>query len=325
MHSKSGDNPVAGGVDAGIQTICGGLAQSGYICSEHIALTVYLALQLRRPVLVEGPPGVGKTALAEACAGHLGLPLIRLQCHEGLDEAKALYEWKYGKQLLYTQLLRDRLEELTRGAKDLHEAMEKLLSTEELFYSLPFLEPRPLLQALRQKQGAVLLVDEVDKANQEFEALLLEVLSDYQASIPEIGTLRAEVPPLVFLTSNDTRDLGEALRRRCLYLYIDFPEASLERRILNSRVPGIGERLRDALVDFVQQLRTLELKKEPSISETVDWAHTLLLLGVSALDAGTVERTLDVLLKFQADQEAVRGRLEELLGGGRGAGRKTGG
>src|SRR5690606_6811922 len=217
-------------------------------------------------------------------AGWLALPLIRLQCYEGLDEAKALYEWKYGKQLLYTQLLKEKLGDVLQGAKTIAESMDKLRGFGELFYSEDFLEPRPLLKALREPGGAVLLIDEVDKADEEFEALLLEILSDFQVSVPELGTVKAVVPPLVFLTSNNTREMGDALKRRCLHLHIPFPDARLEARIVEARAPEVGARLRAQLVAFVQGLRGLDLKKLPSVAETIDWAKTLVLLNADELD-----------------------------------------
>ena len=288
-----------------IDGVVAGLAQAGYISTRQIATAIYLGRELRKPILVEGPAGVGKTELAKAAAHFLELPLIRLQCYEGLDESKALYEWKYGKQLLYTQILKDTLRASFDESAGLDAAMTKLRGFDELFFSEQFLEPRPLLRALQQPGGAVLLIDEVDKSDEEFEAFLLELLSDFAVTIPELGTVTAEVPPLVILTSNDTRDLGDALKRRCLHLHIGFPDMRLEQRIVDVRVPGVGERLRRQLVAFVQQLRKLELKKLPSVSETIDWARVLLLLNVEELDADVVRDTLNVLLKFEDDVNAV--------------------
>ncbi|MEN0073676.1 MAG: MoxR family ATPase [Paracraurococcus sp.] len=290
-----------------------GLQSAGYIASRPISTAVYLAHHLRKPILVEGPAGVGKTELAKAVSGWLGLSLIRMQCYEGLDESKALYEWKYGKQLLYTQILKDRMGSVLGEEPGLDAAMRRLHGVSDLFFSEEFLEPRPLLRALREPGGAVLLIDEVDKADQEFEAFLLELLSDYQVSIPEIGTVRAEVAPLVLLTSNSMRDLGDALKRRCLHLHIGLPDARLEARIIASRVPAAAEDLRRQLVAFVQQLRTLDLKKLPSVSETIDWARVLVLLHAPQLDHGMVRDTLNVLLKFESDIEAVEPQIAELL------------
>lgn len=289
------------------------LEARGYIASDSIALTLFLALQLEKPVLVEGPPGVGKTELAKAASALLGRPLIRLQCYEGLDESKALYEWKYGKQLLYTQVLKEQLGDVLRGAQGLAESVARLHEFGDIFYSAEFLEPRPLLAALQAEDGAVLLVDEIDKADQEFEAFLLELLSDFQVSVPELGTVKAKTRPLVLLTSNNQRELSEALKRRCLYLYIPYPDAALERRIVATQVPDLAATLRDALVGFVQELRAQDLRKAPAVSEMLDWARTLLLLHVDALDADWVGRTLPVLLKHEEDVAVVRERLPDLL------------
>lgn len=248
---------------------------------------------------------MGKTELAKAVSNYLGLPLIRMQCYEGLDEAKALYEWKYGKQLLYTQILKDKLGEEMRNTADLKEALDRLDLIDDIFFSERFLEERPLLKALRNPGGAVLLIDEVDKADQEFEAFLLELLSDFQVTIPELGTISADVPPIVFLTSNSTRDMGDALKRRCLHLHIGFPDANLERRIVEVRVPGVGDRLLRQLVSFVQQIRGLDIKKQPSVSETIDWARVLVLLHADSLERELVRDTLNVLLKFEEDVAAV--------------------
>lgn len=290
-----------------------GLEAQGYIASDNIALTLFLAAQLEKPILVEGPPGVGKTELAKAASKLFKRELIRLQCYEGLDESKALYEWKYGKQLLYTQVLKEQLGDILRGAQGLSESVERLHQFGDIFYSEEFLEPRPLLAALEAEPGAVLLIDEIDKADQEFEAFLLELLSDYQVSVPEIGTVKAKSTPLVLLTSNNQRELSDALKRRCLHLYIPYPDAMLERRILASQVPDLPTLLREPLVDFVQKLRGEDLRKVPAISETLDWARTLLLLHVDALDAVWVEKTLAVLLKHQDDVTRIQEALPKLL------------
>ena len=305
--------PQSQAVDA-ISALQNAFQSGGYICDRDIATAVYLARELEKPILVEGPPGVGKTELARATATLLDLPLIRLQCYEGLDESKALYEWKYGKQLLYTQILREKLSEMLEGTVGLEQAMERLHQYDDSFFSERFLEPRPLLKALRAEGGSVLLIDEVDKADQEFEAFLLEILSDYQISIPELGTVAADSTPIVFLTSNNSREIGEALRRRCLHLYIGFPDAALERRIVQARVPGIAENLRNQLVAFIQKVRAMDLRKVPAVSETIDWARTLVLLHADALDRELVQQTLSVILKHQDDVATVRRELPGLLG-----------
>lgn len=287
-------------------------AKGNYICNRQIATTIFVAFNLQKPILVEGPAGVGKTELAKTAAKILNVPLIRLQCYEGLDESKALYEWKYGKQLLYTQILKDKLSSTMAESQSLSESMDKLHASEDIFFSTHFLEPRPLLKALRQEKGCVLLVDEVDKSDHEFEAFLLEVLSDYQVSIPEIGTIRAELIPFVVLTSNNTREMGDALKRRCLHLYISYPDAELERKILETKVPNLSLELQRELVSFIQQLRSMELKKLPSISETIDWAKTLLLLNADHLSVGMVKDTLNTVLKFEEDVEAIAQHLSAI-------------
>ena len=298
---------------ASVEVITEGLASVGYIASRRIATALYMAAHLQKPVLVEGVAGVGKTELALSAAALLGLPLIRLQCYEGLDESRALYEWKYGKQLLYTQILKDHMGASLADAPDLASAMERLHGAGDLFFSEPFLEPRPLLQALRAEGGAVLLIDEIDKSDEAFEAFLLEMLSAFQVSIPEIGVIKAVTPPMVFLTSNNVRDLGDALKRRCLHLHIPLPDQKLEEAIIAARVPDVDARLRRQLVAFVQSLRDLDLRKLPSISETVDWARALILLHARALDPALVRETLNVLLKYEQDILAVEPRIGEFL------------
>jgi len=299
---------------ATIDSIQSGLADLNYISNHQIATAVFLAYHLDKPVLIEGPPGVGKTELAKSVANMLALNCIRLQCYEGLDESKAIYEWKYGKQLLYTQVLKETLGEILEGAKGLTESVAKLHEFGDVFFSEDFLEPRPLLKALKEEAGCVLLIDEIDKSDHEFESLLLEMLSYYQLSIPEIGTVKAhpDRKPLVFLTSNNTREISDALKRRCLHLYIPFPDADLESQIVKARVPEVPEALRRQLVTFIQELRELDLKKVPAISETIDWAKTLILLHTESLDSELVKQTLNVILKFQEDIEAVTGEVQML-------------
>ena len=275
----------------------------GYLADEGIAGVVYLADRLAKPVLVEGPAGTGKTQLAKSVAELTGSRLIRLQCYEGLDEAKALYEWNYRKQLLRIQAgqVLGEPEHAAGGAtwKEL----------EEDIFSEDFLLTRPLLEAIRSAEPVVLLIDEVDRVELETEALLLEVLSEYQVSIPELGTVRATRLPMVFLTSNNTRELSEALKRRCLYLHIDYPDLEREREIVATRVPGISEELADQVARIVRSLRTLELRKAPSVSETLDWARTLVVLGVESIDATRARDTLHILLKYQSDIERAAKEL----------------
>ena len=284
-----------------------------YICSEQIATAVYLAFHLKKPILIEGPPGVGKTELAKTTAEMFELPLIRLQCYEGLDESKAIYEWKYGKQLLYTQVLKEALDEVLAGAKGFSQSVQRLHEFGDIFFSEEFLEPRPLLKALKEEDGCVLLIDEIDKSDHEFESLLLEILSDFQVSIPEIGTVKAQQePPMVFLTSNNTREISDALKRRCLHLYIPFPDIDLEQKIIHARVPEVPPELQRQLVSFIHELRDLDLKKVPAISETIDWARTLLLLHTESLDPELVRNTLNVILKFQEDIENVESEINAI-------------
>jgi MoxR-like ATPase len=296
-----------------VESLKAALDEHRYICSDQIATAVYLAYHLHKPILIEGPPGVGKTELAKTVAEMFALPLIRLQCYEGLDESKAIYEWKYGKQLLYTQVLKETLDEVLQGAKGFAQSIDRLHEFGDIFFSEEFLEPRPLLKALKEENGCVLLIDEVDKSDHEFESLLLEMLSDFQVSIPEIGTIKAtRQPPMVFLTSNNTREISDALKRRCLHLYIPFPDVELEQRIIHARVPEIPPELRRQLVAFIQELRDLDLKKVPAISETIDWARTLLLLHTESLDPQLVRDTLNVILKFQEDIENVDNEITTL-------------
>jgi len=296
-----------------IEDLMTGYEKLGYVSDEQIATALFLAQKLEKPLLVEGPPGVGKTELAKATAEYLGLNMIRLQCYEGLDEGKALYEWQYGKQLLYTQVLKEKLGDVMQGAETLDESMTRLGGFEDVFFSEQFLQTRPLLEALRADDGIVLLIDEIDKSDDEFEAFLLEILSDYQISIPELGTVKAKKPPLVFLTSNNTREIGDALKRRCLHLYIPFPDAERENTILQARVPELDDGLRANVVNFVQAVRDMDLKKPPAVSETIDWARTVVLLNMNVLEADFVKNTLNVLLKFKSDIENVESDLPRLM------------
>jgi len=263
------------------------LSDVNYLADDGIAGIVYLAERLGKPILVEGPAGTGKTQLAKSVAEMTDARLIRLQCYEGLDESKALYEWNYKKQLLRIQ---------AEGAGDWNEIEDDIFSED-------FLLTRPLLEAIRAEDRVVLLIDEVDRVEVETEALLLEILSDYQVSIPELGTVEANQVPLVFLTSNATRELSEALKRRCLYLYIDYPDLEREREIVLSKVPEIDENLADQVARIVRSIRQLDLKKSPSVSETLDWARTLVLLGISKVDADTATETVNILLKYRTDIE----------------------
>jgi MoxR-like ATPase len=290
------------------------LAQAGYLPSREIATAVFLADRLEKPILVEGPAGVGKTELARAFATAAGRELVRLQCYEGLDEAKALYEWEYAKQLLFTQMLRDRIGAAIGDAPTLSEAADRIAAEGNVFFSQRFLLPRPVLRALLSEQPALLLVDEVDKADPEFEAFLLETLADGAATIPELGTLKARHLPRVVLTSNATRELSDALRRRCLHLFMDHPDAERELAIVRSRAPEVPEALARQIVEAVGRLRALDLQKAPSVAETLDWARALALLGASSLDPRLVEETLSLVLKHEADVERARGKLREIAG-----------
>ena len=288
------------------------LGQQQYIASGEIGTVVYLAQSLCKPILAEGPAGVGKTELAKAWAGALGQRLVRLQCYEGLDESKALYEWEYAKQMLYTQLLRDTLHDFLGDSESLSDAATRLAQEEDVFFSENFLLPRPLLTALTSEQPVVLLIDEIDRADVEFEAFLLEVLSDFQVSIPELGTVVANHQPMVLLTSNNTRELSEALKRRCLYLFVDYPTREDELDIVRLKVPALDEDLARQAVEVVQQLRNMDLRKVPSISETLDWARALVALNAEAIDEDTMRNTLTVLLKYETDVAKAR----RLLGDG---------
>lgn len=296
-----------------IEDVIDRFAKQKYICSRTIATVIYLASHLRKPVLVEGPAGVGKTDLGKVLAEALGRPLIRLQCYEGLDETKALYEWEYAKQLLYTQILKDKIGEVLAGAATLGQAVERIAHEDNVFFSERFIVPRPLLRAILSKDPVVLLIDEIDKADTEFEAFLLEVLSDFQVSVPELGTIKANQLPLVVLTSNNAREMSDALKRRCLHLYLDFPERERELEIVKLKVPGVSERLAAEVVDLVQSVRKLDLKKVPSISETLDWAKALMLLNIDKLDHEMVSSTLTALLKYEGDIRKAEQELKQYL------------
>jgi MoxR-like ATPase len=289
------------------------LAAVGYQPSREIATAVFLGDRMEKPLLVEGPAGAGKTELAHAFSRASGRTLIRLQCYEGLDESRALYEWEYAKQLLYTQLLRDRIGAAVAQAGTLAEAADRIAEEGNVFFSERFLVPRPILRAVLSDAPALLLIDEIDKADPELEAFLLEVLSDWAVTVPEIGTLRARLIPRVVLTSNASRELSDALRRRCLHLYLDLPTRERELAIVRARVPEASEQLARAVVAAVAKLRTLDLKKVPSISETLDWVRALALLGAERLDADLLDATLSLVLKSEADAARVRGRRGEVL------------
>ena len=296
-----------------VDQVIAGFGAQNYICNKNLATVVYLGICLQKPILVEGPAGVGKTELGKVLAASLGLELIRLQCYEGLDEAKALYEWEYAKQLLYTQILKEKIGEVLQEAKTLQQAVERIARQDGVFFSERFLLPRPLLRAILSDKRSVLLIDEVDKSDAEFEAFLLEVLSDFQISVPEIGTLKAKHLPLVVLTSNSSREMSDALKRRCLHLHIDYPDARRETEIVNLKVPGIDQKLTKNVIQLIQRIRKLDLKKTPSISETLDWVKALTLLNVKALDDELVNETLSVLVKYEADIRKAQQELQSYL------------
>jgi MoxR-like ATPase len=296
-----------------VDEVIAGLGEQKYICNKNVATVVYLGTTLEKPILVEGPAGVGKTELGKVLADALGMELIRLQCYEGLDEAKALYEWEYAKQLLYTQILKDKIGEILQESQTLQEAVECIAKQDGVFFSDRFLLPRPLLRALLSDKRSVLLIDEVDKSDAEFEAFLLEVLSDFQISVPEIGTLKAKHLPLVVLTSNNSREMSDALKRRCLHLYLDFPEPDREMEIVKLKVPGVGHQLAEEVVRLLHRVRKLDLKKTPSISETLDWVRALTLLNIKQLDNELVEQTLSTLMKYEADIRKAHQELKAYL------------
>jgi MoxR-like ATPase len=296
-----------------VDEVIAGLGSQKYLCNKNVATVVYLGTTLEKPILVEGPAGVGKTELGKVLAESLGMELIRLQCYEGLDEGKALYEWEYAKQLLYTQILKDKIGEILEGAKTLQEAVDHVANQDGVFFSDRFLLPRPLLRALLSDKRVVLLIDEIDKSDAEFEAFLLEILSDFQITVPEIGTLKAKHIPLVVLTSNNSREMSDALKRRCLHLYLDFPDPEREKQIITLKVPNVGNKLADEVVRLLHRLRKLDLKKTPSISETLDWVRALTLLNIKELDNELVEQTMSTLMKYEADIRKAHQELKAFL------------
>jgi MoxR-like ATPase len=298
---------------ATVDEVSAALAEHGYIPDRRVATTVFLMMQLDRPALLEGPAGVGKTELAKAISLITGRRLVRLQGYVGQDETTALYDWDYGKQLLYTQLLRDKIGEIVAEAADLESAVDLLAKHDSIFFSERFLAPRPLFEAIHGDEPAVLLIDEIDRADEALEAVLLETLGEYQISIPEIGRFTARTPPIVLLTSNNTRDLSAALKRRCLHLFLDYPEADRELEILRSKETGLSDALAVQLVAVVRGLRELELRKAPSISETIDWARTLAVLGAQELDAAILADTVSVVVKYERDHARAVRALPKLV------------
>lgn len=284
-----------------------------YISSREISTVVFLAQATKKPILVEGPAGVGKTELAKSVAKCLGREMIRLQCYEGLDESKALYEWEYAKQLLYTQMVKEKIHDVVAQTATLKEAVDQIAEHEDAFFSERFIQTRPLLTAIRSEKPVVLLIDEVDKSDPEFEAFLLELLSDFQVTIPEIGTLKAKTHPFVFLTSNNYRDMSDALKRRCIHLYIDYPAMETEVHIVKMKLPGMDEKLLRKMVRMVARIRELDLKKRPCISETLDWASALVILQIEDLSPEIVSETLNTICKHKSDYEVVRKNILKVV------------
>ncbi|MBF0200703.1 MAG: MoxR family ATPase [Desulfamplus sp.] len=285
------------------------LGSVSYISSKEIATVVYLAGATKKPVLVEGPAGVGKTELAKSVAECLKRDLIRMQCYEGLDESKALYEWEYAKQLLYTQIIKDKINDVISESSTLAEAIDQIAGHEDAFFSHRFIQTRPLLQAISSPEPVVLLIDEIDKSDPEFEAFLLELLSDFQVTIPELGTIKAKTHPFVFLTSNNYRDMSDALKRRCIHIYIDYPAIETEMEIVRLKIPGIDEALLKKIVTMVARIRELDLKKKPCISETLDWARSLIALQINDLSPEIVTSTLNTLCKHKTDYDVVKNNI----------------
>ena len=286
----------------------------GYIADDAIATAVFLALRMEKPILIEGPPGVGKTGLAKILSRVMDFPLVRLQCYDGIDEGKALYDWEYGKQLLYTQLLRTQLDGYLSESTDLKGAVERLSAEESLFFSRNFLVQRPILRSFLSEKRSLLLIDEIDRSGDEFEALLLECLSDFQVSVPELGVIEARNKPLTILTSNGTRMISDALRRRCLFLHIGYPEFDREVAIVRARFPELCEGLARQMVEFLRKVRELNLRKSPSVSETLDWAQVLSILHVGQLTPRMVADTVGVIAKHQSDLKQVTELAAQVLG-----------
>ncbi len=289
------------------------LEKAGYIASREIATVVFLAAAGNKPILVEGPAGSGKTELARALSTCMNRKKIRLQCYEGLDEAKALYEWEYAKQLLYTQMIKEKINDLISEADTIADAVERIADQEDAFFSERFLLARPLLQAISADDPTVLLIDEIDKADPEFEAFLLELLSEFQVSIPELGIRKAKHIPMVVLTSNNYRDMSDALKRRCIHLYIDYPEPALEAKIIRMKLPGIEQRLADKMIVVINRIRELDLKKRPCISETIDWAHALAVLRIDEITREAMSDTINVICKYRSDADMVKASMDRIL------------